>query len=179
MAEFASRYARALAEVVDAAKLSTEDVQSQLKDFAETLASSAPLRNLLSDPSFPTEQKVKVLDAICARTCYAVPVRNFIAVLIAHDRVKAFTEISAAYTALADAEHGIHLAEITIARPLDEASRNALESKVRAMTGGTVHTSYKEDATLLGGAIIRIGSTVYDGSVRGQLQRLKQQLAGV
>jgi len=178
MAEFASRYARALSEVVDAAKLPTTEVQSQLQDFAEMLASSAPLRSLLSDPSFPTDQKVKVLDAICAKTCYAVPVRNFIAVLIAHDRVNAFGEISAAYTALADAEHGIHLAEITIARPLDEASRNALESKVRSMTGGTVSTTYKEDASLLGGAIIRIGSTVYDGSIRGRLQRLQQQLAG-
>ncbi|HEY0307120.1 MAG TPA: ATP synthase F1 subunit delta [Acidobacteriaceae bacterium] len=179
MAEFASRYAKALAEVVDAAKLPTAEVQSQLKDFAEMLASSAPLRNLLSDPSFPVEQKVKVLDAICARTWYAAPVRNFIAVLIAHDRIKAFTEIAEAYAALAETGHGIHEAEITIARPLDEASRNALESKIRSMTGGSVLTTYKEDASLLGGAIIRIGSTVYDGSIRGQLQRLKQQLVGV
>jgi len=105
-------------------------------------------------------------------------VRNFIAVLIAHDRITAFSEIAAAYTTIAEEKQGTHTAEITTARDLDESTRNALESKVRSIAGGKVIATYKQDATLLGGAIIRIGSTVYDGSIRGQLARLKQTLQG-
>jgi len=179
MAEFASRYARALAEVTREQKMPAADAESQLRDFAETLAESAPLRNMLSNPSFSVEQKIKVLDAIRAKTKYAQPVRNFIAVIIAHDRIREFDEIAAAYAAMADEEQGIHSAEITTARPLDESGRNALEARIGAIAGGKLVASYKQDASLLGGAIVRLGSTVYDGSVRGQLDRLKKQLAGV
>ncbi|HXB63024.1 MAG TPA: ATP synthase F1 subunit delta [Acidobacteriaceae bacterium] len=177
-AQFATRYAQALAEVVDAAKIPAADVQSQLAGFGETLAESAPLREVLANPSIPVDQKIKVIDAICAKTKYIKPVRNFIAVLVAHDRISAFAEIAGTYATLADEEQGIHHAEITTARDLTEASRNALESKVRSIAGGKLTATYKQDATLLGGAIIRIGSTVYDGSIRGQLQRLKETLQG-
>jgi len=105
-------------------------------------------------------------------------VRNFIAVLVAHDRISAFAEIAEAYVTLADDSQGIQHAEIITARDIDEAGRNALESKMRSIAGGKLTATYKQDATLLGGAIIRIGSTVYDGSVRGQLARLKQTLQG-
>jgi F-type H+-transporting ATPase subunit delta len=178
MADFAIRYAHALAQVVDAAKLTAADVQSQLADFGATLSESAQLREVLADPSIPVPQKIKVLDAIVARTGYAKPVRNFLAVLIEHDRITAFAEIAASYASIADDEQGIHHAEITTARDLDESSRNALESKVRSIAGGKLTATYKQDATLLGGAIIRIGSTVYDGSIRGQLARLKETLQG-
>jgi F-type H+-transporting ATPase subunit delta len=178
MAEFSTRYAQALSEVVDTAKIPAVDIQSQLADFAATLAESMQLREVLANPSIPVDQKVKVIDAIVARTKYAKPVRNFIAVLIAHDRISAFSEIAAAYTAIAEEKLGTHTAEITTARDLDEAGRNALESKVRSIAGGKLIATYKQDATLLGGAIIRIGSTVYDGSIRGQLARLKQTLQG-
>jgi len=178
MAEFATRYANAFAQVVDAAKIPFADAESQLKDFAETLAESAQLREVLADPSIPVDQKIKVIDAICAKTQYAKPVRNFIAVLISHDRIGAFAEVAAAYTAIAEEALGMHTAEITTARDLDEATRNALESKVRSIAGGKLTATYKQDASLLGGAIIRIGSTVYDGSIRGQLARLKQTLQG-
>jgi F-type H+-transporting ATPase subunit delta len=178
MAEFATRYAHALSQVAVAAKLPAADVQSQLQDFAETLAESLQLREVLDNPSFPLDQKIKVLDAIVAKTRYAKPVRNFIAVLIEHNRINAFSEIAAAYTALAEDAQGIHTAEITTAHVVDEAGRNALESKVRSIAGGKIIATYKQDATLLGGAIIRIGSTVYDGSIRGQLARLKQTLQG-
>jgi F-type H+-transporting ATPase subunit delta len=178
MAEYAVRYAQALAQVVDAAKIPAADVQSQLADFAETLTESIQLREVLSNPSFQLDQKIKVLDAICAKTGYAKPVRNFIAVLIEHNRIGAFAEIAASYAALADGEQGIHHAEITTARELDEAGRNALESKVRSIAGGKLTATYTQDASLLGGAIIRIGSTVYDGSIRGQLARLKTTLQG-
>ncbi len=174
----AIRYAQALAQVVDAAKIPAADIQSQLADFGETLAESAPLREVLDNPSIPVDQKVKVIDAIVAKTKYAKPVRNFIAVLIAHDRISAFAGIAQAYTTLAEEAQGIQHAEVTTARDLDEAGRNALESKMRSIAGGKLTATYKQDATLLGGAIIRIGSTVYDGSIRGQLARLKQTLQG-
>ena len=178
MADFAARYARALADVVAERKLAPADIQSQLEDFAATLVESPALRSVLSNPAFSVEQKVKVLDAICARTSYAVPVRNFIAVLISHDRVREFKSILESYISLAEAELGLHSARITTARPLDSAGRRAIEDGIAQLAGGPVRAEYAEDQTLLGGAVVRLGSTVYDGSIRGQLQRLARQLSG-
>lgn len=178
MADFAVRYARALADVVAAHNLAPAAVQAELEDFAATLAESAELRSVLSNPAFSVVQKVKVLDAICARTCYSVPVRNFIAVLISHDRVHDFAPILRAFVALAEAELGLHTAQITTARPLDAAGRRAIEQSIATLAGGPVRAEYLEDNSLLGGAVVRLGSTVYDGSIRGQLTRLGRQLSG-
>jgi F-type H+-transporting ATPase subunit delta len=67
-------------------------------------------------------------------------------------------------------------AEITSARPLNDQDRAELEAQVAKLAGGRVRATYLQDATLLGGAVVRIGSTVYDGSIRAQLQQLKQKL---
>lgn len=177
MPVFSSRYARAFAQVVSATRLDSAASQQQLADFAATLASSRELREVLMNPSIPQEQKVRILDAISARLGMFPQVRNFLAVIMGHQRLRELGEILTEYAAVADQQSGMVEAEITSARVLDEADRQELEAQVQKMAGGQVRATYTQDPTLLGGAVVRIGSTVYDGSVKGQLAALKQQLA--
>jgi F-type H+-transporting ATPase subunit delta len=176
MSVFASRYARAFADVVRAAKLAPSEVDQHLADFAATLAGSAELREVLENPSFPLEKKVAILDEICERIGAEPQVRNLLAVLVSHDRIASFPEILSAYRHEIDQRLGI--AEVTIisARKLEAAERKGLQERITLLAGGKVRAEYEIDGSLLGGAIVRIGSKVYDGSVRGQLDRLKQLL---
>ncbi len=177
MAAIDLRYARALETVVAEQKLTRSEVKQQLHDFLSMYADSAPLREVLDDPSIPGDQKTRMLDAMARRTGMGGTVRNFVAVVTSHERLADLPEIVDAYLQLADKENGVVEAEITSARPLDEAGRRTLEQSIATLTGETqVRATYTEDASLLGGAVVKVGSTVYDGSVRGQLQQMKQQL---
>jgi F-type H+-transporting ATPase subunit delta len=176
MAVFAPRYAHALAQVVAAKKLDVLAAQQQMRDFEGTLAGSPELNEVLLNPSIAEEQKLRVLDAIAERIGMFREVRNFIAVIMDHHRLGSLSEILAEYDLVADEDSGIAEAEITSARALNEDDRAALEVQVAKLAGGRVRASYREDSTLLGGAVVRIGSTVYDGSVRAQLQQLKDKL---
>jgi F-type H+-transporting ATPase subunit delta len=177
MAIVDSRYARAFAAVVEDQKLDIAASQGQLDDFANTLEGSAELREVLENPSIPEPQKLKVLDAIAAKIGMTKAARNFIAVMIAHQRLHEIRDILTSYAGVADEEMAIAETEITTARPLDDAGRELLEVQVRKLAGGRrVRATYKQDPALLGGAVVRIGSTVYDGSIRAQLQQLKQRM---
>ncbi len=177
MAAVDLRYARALETVVEEQKLDRVDVKRQLGEFLAMYADSPQLREVLSDPSIPQEQKVRALDAMGRRTGMSGTVRNFVAVVTSHERLADLTEIVDAYLQLADKDSGVAEAEITSARPLEEAGRRALEASIAQLTGESqVRATYREDPSLLGGAVIKVGSTVYDGSVRGQLEQMKHQL---
>ena len=177
MSAFASRYARALADVVLTEKLNTEQVEQQLQDFGGTFAGSKELRELFENPSVPLDAKLKVLDAIAAKLQLLKQVRNFVAVLLEHDRIAAYSEIFAEY------RHEIHLrmnigeAEITSTRELGNDERAELEARAASLTGKNIRAVYKQDPSLLGGVVLRIGTVIYDGSVRGRLERLREQLA--
>ena len=173
---FAPRYAHAFAQVAAAKNLDLSAAQQQMLDFAGTLAGSPELHEVLLNPSIPAEQKLRLLDAIAARIGMFREVRHFIAVIMDHGRLASLQEILAEYALVADEGSGIAEADITTARPLNDADRAELEAEVAKLAGGRVRASYKEDATLLGGAVVRIGSTVYDGSVKAQLQQLKERL---
>ncbi|HWG17589.1 MAG TPA: ATP synthase F1 subunit delta [Acidobacteriaceae bacterium] len=172
----ALRYARAFAEVAESAKLDSSAAQSQLRDFAETLAGSSDLRELLENPSIEQASKLKVLDAIAKRMGMFAQVRNFLAVIIEHGRLAELNDILKEYREMADADSGAVEARIVTARPLNDADRAQLEAQVTRMAGAHVRATYAQDASLIGGAVVEIGSTIYDGSVRTQLQQLKQRL---
>ena len=177
MAAIAAPYARAFADVVFEAHLNANDVQQQLNDFVAAWRESADLRELFLDPSFPSDQKVAILDKLNARLGMSVQMRNFIAVIIQHDRLYVLDEILAEYRKEVNRRLGISEVQVTTARPLDTNERQGIEQKVAAMTGTQVQATYHEDKSLLGGVVVRVGSTVYDGSVKGRLDRLKEQLA--
>jgi F-type H+-transporting ATPase subunit delta len=176
VASSAPRYARAFAEVAETAKLDVVVAQQQMRDFADTLAGSHELREFLENPSIEMGKKLKVLDAIAARIRMYAQVRNFIAVILEHHRLTELEEILAAYRELADEHSGAVEAKITSAHPLNAVDRAQLEAQIAKRAGARVRASYVEDPALLGGAVVEIGSTIYDGSVRAQLQQLKQRL---
>ncbi|HEY6377113.1 MAG TPA: ATP synthase F1 subunit delta [Edaphobacter sp.] len=176
MSVLALRYAHAFASVASSNNLDTNVVHQQLNDFNDTLADSDALREVLANPAIPSDEKLKVIDAIAARVNMLPQVRNFLAVIMDNQRLSELTEIVAEYHAVVDEESGVAEAEITSARPLNDQDRAELESQVAKLAGGRVRTTYRQDATLLGGAVVRLGSTVYDGSIRAQLQQLKQKL---
>lgn len=176
MSVISLRYAHAFASVAESSHLDTDAAQQQMKDFAGTLADSHELREVLMNPSIANEQKLKVLDAIAGRIGMFPQVRNFIAVIMDHHRLMELDEILAEYALVADADAGLSEADITSAHALNDADRAELESQVSKLAGGRVRATYHEDPSLLGGAVVRIGSTVYDGSIRGQLAQMKQRL---
>jgi F-type H+-transporting ATPase subunit delta len=176
MSALTLRYAHAFASVAASNHLDANAAQQQLRDFSETLAGSRELREVLMNPSIVNEQKLKVLDAIAGRMGMIAQVRNFLAVIMDHQRLAELDEILTEYHEIADEQSGLAEAEITSARPLNNEDRAELETQVAKVAGGRVRATYREDATLLGGAVVRIGSTVYDGSLRGQFQQLKQRL---
>ena len=176
MSTVSLRYAHAFASVAAAQHLDVNAAQQQLNDFAGTLAGSHDLREILMNPSIPNPQKLKVIDAIAQRIGMFPAVRNFIAVITEHQRLHELNEIVEEFAAAADRDAGVSDAEITSALPLNDADRAELEAQVGKLAGGRIRATYHEDAALLGGAIVKLGSTVYDGSVRGQLQQLKQRL---
>ncbi|WP_353073732.1 ATP synthase F1 subunit delta [Tunturiibacter gelidoferens] len=176
MSVLSLRYAHAFASVAASAHLNAAAAQQQLGDFSGTLAGSHDLREVLMNPSIANEQKLRVLDAIAGRIGMFPQVRNFIAVIMDHQRLDELNEILSEYHVLADEQSNMAEAEITSARPLNDQDRAELEAQVAKLAGGRVRATYHQDATLLGGAVVRLGSTVYDGSIRGQLQQLKQKL---
>lgn len=176
MASSAPRYARAFAEVAESARLDAAATLRQMRDFAETVAGSSELREFLENPSIETSAKLKVLDAIAARIGMFAQVRNFIAVISEHNRLPELDEILATYAELVDEHAGAVEARVTSSRPLNAEDRAQLEAQITKLAGARVRASYAEDASLLGGAVVEIGSTIYDGSVRAQLQQLKQRL---
>ncbi len=177
MAAIDLRYARALAAVVAEQKLNWAAVQGQLNDFADTLEESSELRQALEDPSIPEGQKLKVLDGLAVKLGMETASRNFLAAVIHHHRLEDLRGMLLAYAALAEQEAGIAEADVVSALPLDQDNRKLLEEKIANLTGQRqVRATYREDRALLGGAVITIGSKVYDGSIRGQLLQLKSRL---
>ncbi len=176
MAAFAARYARAFAQVVGAMNLDVEAAQQQLGNFSATLSGSRELREVLMNPSLPNQQKLKVVDAIASRLSMAQPVRNFIAVVMDHQRLNDLDGILAEYAAVVDLSAGMTEVEITSARPLADTERTSLLERAASLAGSRINASFHEDSSLLGGAILKIGSTIYDGSVKAQLAGMKQRL---
>ena len=178
MADVHSRYARAFVDVIYDQKLDSAAVVAQLCSLVDLLKSSSDLRHVWENPAIPADQKRKLLDAIVARENIAKQVRNFVAVLIDHRRIAALPEIAQQIQLEMDRRLGFAEAQITSARDLTETERADLEAQIARLTGKKVRAHYTLDRQLLGGAVVRLGSTIYDGSVRGQLQRMKEQLAG-
>lgn len=178
MAAVAGRYARAFAEVVAAHKIDADKVAEQLTLLATLVTESADLRNVLENPSVEHKQKLGLLDAIVERMGVAKLLRNFVAVLVDHKRIGQIGKIAELFKQELDQRMGIAGARVSSARELTAAEKKSLEQRLAVVTGKTVRATYSEDPGLLGGAVVRVGSTIYDGSVRGQLQRIKEQIAG-
>jgi len=177
MASVASTYARAFADVVLSARLNADRSIAELRMIASLLAQSSDLRRVWENPAIPAEQKRSVLDVIAERDGVSKQVRNLVAVLIDHRRIHFLEPIIAQLEKELDARLGFAEAQITSARELGDPEKRQFETQVQKMTGKKVRAHYAQDASLLGGAVVRVGSTIYDGSVKGQLERLKEAIS--
>lgn len=176
MPAFVSHYGRAFADVVAQAKLDATAIDRQLSDFAATWDGSAELRTVLENPAVAVEQKVAILDKMNAKLGMFRETRNFLAVLIKNDRIAHLHEVVEAYRTELQERAGIRQAEIVTARELDEQEKKSLLAGVGQLAGAKIEASFKLDKSILGGTVVRIGSTIYDGSVKGRLERLKEAL---
>jgi F-type H+-transporting ATPase subunit delta len=177
VASVTNTYARAFAEAVFAGRHDPDKTLQEAQAVAELVAGSKELREVWETPSITAEQKRAVLDAIVAREGISQTVRNFVAVLIDHGRTNCLGPIVKQFEQELNERLGFTEAEITSARELSPSDRQALEVQMEKLTGKKVRARYSRDESILGGAVVRIGSTIYDGSVNGQLERMKQALS--
>jgi F-type H+-transporting ATPase subunit delta len=178
MASVANTYARAFADVVLSSHLDADRSIAELRTIAQLLDESSDLRRVWENPAVLAEQKRQLLDVIAERDWISKQVRNLVAVLIDHRRIHFLEPIIAQLEKELDARLGFAEADITSARPLGDAEKRELEAQVGKLTGKKVRARYGQDESLLGGAVVRVGSTIYDGSVKGQLERLREAISG-
>jgi len=149
----------------------------QLRGIQEVIEASPTLRNALLSPAVSPPRKRAVMTRLLAPLNISQPVRNFLYVVIDHRRVAEFASIVEAYEALLDERLGYVRADVASAQPLPEAQRARLAEEISRVSGKKAKLRFSTDPALVGGVVARIGSTVYDGSVRGQLDRLRVMLA--
>ena len=179
----ARRYAGAFADIlfatgVPAAQQHTEvqNAKQQLASFATLLTQHTPLRNVLANPAVPREQKRAVLDHLRRPLGLSQLARNFLAVLLDHRRLDLLEAVLAAFDHEVYARLGIVPVEVTTAFTLSERHKKLLEQRLAALTGSTVEMRFRENPEILAGVVARLGSTIYDASLRSQLRRLQQHL---
>jgi F-type H+-transporting ATPase subunit delta len=174
----ANRYANALADVVTAPGTTAraEDVVAELRSFESVLQDSTELRNALTSPAVPPARKRAVVGKIADTLKLSRVARNFLYVLIDHRRVAALANVLHGFEIIVDERLGFARAEVSSARELTDAQRSAISAQLERMTGKRIRMRYAVDPSLIGGVVARIGSTVYDGSVRGQLDSLGRKL---
>lgn len=177
MASVASTYARAFADVVFGQRLDAARATAGLRSLATLFQQSVELRRVWENPAVPAEQKRALLDAIVQREGIDRTVRNLVAVLIDHRRLSFLPRIVEQFAKELDARMGFAEAEVSSARELADSERRALEAQIEKTTGKKVRARYALDASLLGGAVVRVGSTIYDGSVKGQLEQIKEAIS--
>jgi F-type H+-transporting ATPase subunit delta len=178
VASVTNTYARAFADVIFDRRLDAQKVLREVQELASLVAESRELREVWEAPSIPAAQKRNLLDAIVEREKMPRETRNFIAVLIDHRRINVLAAIVKQLEAELDQRMGFAEAEVTTTRELSAPERRTLEAQIEKVTGKKVRARYLRDASVLGGAVVRVGSTIYDGSVKGRLERIRQQMAG-
>ena len=175
----AARYANALADVVTSggSPLRPRDAVAELRAFAAALAASAELQNALATPAVPAPRKRAVVGRIAEILQLSRISRNFLYVLIDHRRIAALSDILNSFELMVDERLGFARAEVSAAREMAAPQRAALTSELERLTGRRIRMRFTVDERLIGGVVARIGSTVYDGSVRGQLASLGRRLS--
>lgn len=172
----ARRYADALADVVMSSG-EKDTVQSELKTWEEMLNSNQKLNNAFYNPSINQESKEKVLETLIERSKPSKTTANFLRILLQNNRLTEIDAINEKFDSEIAERSGIISASVTSSRELTDSEKADLKANLAKLTGGKqIKLDYKIDETIIGGAITRVGSTVYDGSVKTQLELLKHQM---
>ncbi len=174
----AARYANALADVVTAtgSSLNPQQAVAELRAFEGALADSPELQNALITPAVPAARKRAVVGRVADLLKLSRVTRNFLFVLVDKRRIASLSGIIKDFEAVVDARLGFAQAEVSSPVELTDAQSRALNAQLERLTGKRIRMRFTLDPSLIGGAVARIGSTVYDGSVRGQLASLERRL---
>lgn len=181
-AAIVNRYAGALVDVVvsPTAGIQPATALEHLRLFDATLKASKDLRLILASPAVSMARKRTVIRGVADALGLERIIRNFLLVLTDHRRASAISEVTEAFDVLLDERLGFARAEVATAQELDAARQQALTAQLAKLVGKQVRVRWSVDAGLIGGVTARVGSKVYDGSVRGQLAGIRQRLtAGV
>lgn len=170
------QYANALADIA-LEQGAADPTLKQLTAFGDTYAESAELRNFLASPAVSREAKHAVIEKLLARLRGSKIVRNFLFVVIDHHRTPLLPDIIATFQEVIRRRQGIVEAKISSAVELSTAQKKELAGTLERLTGNRVEAQYMLEPTLLGGAVVRLGDTVYDGSLRSRLNELRARLA--
>ena len=170
------QYANALADVA-LEQGAAEAVTQELTGFAALYAESAELRNFLSSPAVTREAKHRVVEKLLARVGGSKILRNFLLVVIDHQRALFLPEIVAAFQQVIRQRQGITEAQVSSAVELNAPQKAEMKSTLERLTGKRVEATFSLEPELLGGAVVRVGDTVYDGSIRSRLNELRARLA--
>ncbi len=173
----ARRYATALTDVVLSQGEAIE-VRDELIEWESLINSSALLQEVIQNPTIPYDQKQKVLKDLIARTSVRPTTANFLQVLLRNQRLSDLAEINRRFALMLDERAGVVGAAVTSAHPVSETIKAAIEQQLQQLTGKRVRVNFATDEALIGGIVTRIGSTVYDGSIKNQLEELGKRLAG-
>ena len=173
----ARRYASALADVI-IERNEQGQVREELTAWGRIILSNPALLEAFTNPTVPYEQKAKVLNELITRTKVRQTTANFLRILLKNQRLAELPEVNSRLAQVLDERSGVISAQVISARPVSESIKRALEEKLADLTGKRIRLSFGTDESLLGGIVTRIGSTIYDGSVRNQLKRLGEELAG-
>jgi len=174
MSVAASRYAKALLDVLYPAK--AEVGREQLLQFSSVLSQQADARLLLENPTVPVEKRKGLVNTIGDALGLDPPIRNFLGLLIERNRLKLLDEIISTYEKFLDEKLGIVRARVTSALELDSRQRDEVAARLQAMTGKKVRMEIFVDPLLIGGLVAQVGSTIYDGSIRHQLDAFRNNL---
>jgi len=174
----ATRYAHALADVVTASgsPLGAQDAVAQLQAFDSVLSSSPELQHALLTPAISPSRKKAVVGRLVEMLQLSRIARNFLFVLVDHRRIGSLSGIIHSFELVVDERLGFARADVASAAELTDGQRDALNGQLERITGKRIRARYAVDTALIGGVVARIGSTVYDGSVRGQLASLERRL---
>ncbi len=175
----ATRYANALADVVLGSKgaIDPQSVVGQLRSLDSVIVSSSDLRNVLQSPAVSTAHKTKVVSRLADSLGMDQIVRNFVNLVVRNRRGGLLPQMRTAFEKILDERSGMVKVEVTSAAEMSGVAKAQLEAELARHTGRGVRCTYSTDPALLGGLVARIGSLVYDGSVRGQLETLRQKLS--
>ncbi len=171
----ARRYATALADVVLKSG-ETETIKNELKVWEDLIKSNNDLKTAFSSPAIAHLSKEKVLESLLAKTKPSKTTANFLRVLLRNSRLTELSAINEKFDSVLDERSGVVAANVTSSRPLSEAEKAEFKTNIAKMTGKQVNLNFDIDENIIGGVVTRVGSTVYDGSVKTQLENLKQQL---
>lgn len=173
----ARRYAIALADVVAGESIG-RNVQQELIDWELMISSNPQLQEVFANPTIHYDNKRKVLAELIQRTKINQLTANFLQILLKNQRLTELGEINRRIAEVLDSRSGVVAGQVTTARPVSEETRRVLLEKLSKATGQKMKLSFTTDESLIGGMITRVGSTVYDGSIKTQLDRMEELLAG-